>query len=402
MAESNGVLKPATLKLQGDAVLPPLPRETIADVHANTLAWLRIRTATAQELREAVSDLERFTGETGELNHFLKGGDRLMARIESKMAQDLVDPGDAEAVRAALTCRVKRSILNQIQADEDTPWPIIKERLKKAYGGGRWTPEEDIFQLFRESKAARQTSGNYAGNLLAKFNRITEKMRETVSPAEAEARMAFLATILKVQLAKETGRREGLSKDRSFQECAQDMVDVSAREEESRMEVEETGWQKVSFRRPRSYPTTWKRREPTLEGRERQATGERRPKTRSGPRKEERRCHGCGKTGHLVANCPRTKCFECGTEGHVARQCPYMFRRRDGPRGEPMEVNAQEVRRRRNLQRSSESSAESTAASGTSETEGEEPGSSGAGGSRSSPRSRRQRVTTRRWEHKEA
>lgn len=35
-------------------------------------------------------------------------------------------------------------MLNVIQADEETPWSVVKERLKKAYGGGRWTPEEDI------------------------------------------------------------------------------------------------------------------------------------------------------------------------------------------------------------------------------------------------------------------
>ncbi|MGR0243508.1 hypothetical protein ACUWC2_28915, partial [Klebsiella pneumoniae] len=50
------------------------------------------------------------------------------------------------SIRADLVCRVKRSVLNLIQADEDTPWVAVKERLKKAYGGGRWTPEEDIFR----------------------------------------------------------------------------------------------------------------------------------------------------------------------------------------------------------------------------------------------------------------
>ncbi|MGR0261060.1 hypothetical protein, partial [Klebsiella pneumoniae] len=56
-------------------------------------------------------------------------------------------PGDAEALKAALVCRVKRSILNMIQADEETPWSVVKDRLKKAFGGGRWAPALKQTQL---------------------------------------------------------------------------------------------------------------------------------------------------------------------------------------------------------------------------------------------------------------
>lgn len=59
------------------------------------------------------------------------------------------------------------------------------------------------------------------------------EMCETVSIAEAEDRMAFLATILKVQLVKEPGEKEG-PRDHTFVECAQEMVDASARDEEAK------------------------------------------------------------------------------------------------------------------------------------------------------------------------
>ena len=375
--------------------IPPLPRDTLAEAHANALEWMKIRAATTQDLRRAIADLERFGGEVGELNHFLKGGDRLMSRIEVKVAEDLVNLGDAEALKAALVCRVRRSILNQIQADEETPWPVIKERLKKAFGGGRWTPEEDIFQMFRERRSQRQTRGQYAGVLVAKYNRITEKMRETMSVGEVEARMEFLSTILKVQLAKETGRRDGLPRERSFLECAQEMIDLSAREEETRMDVEEPGWIRVNDRRPRTAPMGWKKRETIQPSGEKVRMGEKRSgqaRPRNEPRREDRKCHGCGKPGHLVAQCPRTRCFECGTEGHIARQCPYISRRRERTQDEPMEVNTQKLTRRARMKRKDGSSEEATEESGTSGTETDEPGSSGGEGGRSSQRTEQRRT----------
>lgn len=371
-----------------------LPQETIAVAHANALEWMKVRVATAQDLRKAISDLEYFSGETGELNHFLKGGDRLMARIESKLAEELVFPGDAEALKAALVCRVKRKILNHIQADEETPWSVVKDRLKRAFGDGRWSTEEDIFCLFREMKSTRQTSGQYAGVLMVKFNQITEKMRETLSAAEVEARMNFLASILKVQLARETGKKEGLPRERSFIECAREMVDSSAREEDPRMEVEEATWSRVEYRQPRPQRNPWRRREAAFERRERRPV---QGKPRTSNRREDRKCHACGRSGHLVAQCPQTKCFECGTGGHIARQCPYMYSsaRREQNRNEPMEVNVQNLRRQTGHSSRAGSMAETTSESGDSEFEGEtrEPGRRGRGGERKN----RQIEPARRW-----
>lgn len=380
--------------------IPILPRETLAEAHANALAWMRLRAATSQDLRKSISDLEKFTGEMGELNHFLKGGDRLMARIEAKVAEQSIDVGDANSLRSDLICRIKRSVLNIIQADEETPWAIVKERLKKAYGGGRWTPEEDIFQMFRERKQHRQSNGQYAGELLTRFNKITEKMRETASAVEVEAKMAFLSTILKVQLARETGKKDGLARDRSFVECAQELMDASARDEEARMETEEPGWNRVLYRRPRGEPQPWNRRREIDHDRprinEKKKTESRRP--RPSGKREDKRCHGCGKVGHLVAQCPRTRCFECGTEGHMARHCPYMYKRRETRNDEPMEVNAQRLWRR------NRTPSVSTRSSRTSDTDGEsdEPGGSRDCVSRSRRGSGRRQVASERKERGEA
>nr|XP_014293143.1 probable ATP-dependent RNA helicase vasa-like [Halyomorpha halys] len=130
------------------------------------------------------------------------------------------------------------------------------------------------------------------------------------------------------------------------------------------------GWNGVTYTRPRNNPVPWRRKDQRDVGRER-GSGDRRTnqaKPRNNGRREERSCHGCGKTGHLVAQCPRTRCLECGNEGHIARRCPYMYRRKEANLGEPMEVNAQRVRRRREPHRPDESSSdisEISEASGT-------------------------------------
>lgn len=380
--------------------IPSLPQTTLAAAHANALEMMKIRVAASQDLRQAVSDLERFTGETGELNHFLKGGDRLIRHIEAKAAENLINPEDAEALKAALICRVKRRILNQIQADEETPWTTVKERLKKAYGSGRWTPEEDIFQMFREVKLPRQSNGQYAAKLLAQYNQITEKMRESMSVTEANGKMAFLATIWKVQLARETGKKDGLPMERSFVECAQDMVDASAREEDVRMETEDGAWNRVMYKHPRPQVNAWKRREPTFERKDRTGSRDRKPfqtRMKTNGRRIDRRCHGCGKVGHLVAQCPQTQCFECGMEGHIARQCPYIYSssRKDQHRGEPMEVNVQRLGRRRTSGQRNGSTTETTDESETSETEEEisRPGRSSEGDTKVQQRG----TNSRRW-----
>ncbi|XP_014292742.1 uncharacterized protein [Halyomorpha halys] len=206
--------------------------------------------------------------------------------------------------------------------------------------------------------------------------------------------MSFLGSILKVQLAKETNKKEGLPRERTFTEWAQEMVDVCAREEDSRMETDEGGWSKVMCTRPRSTENHWRRREYKEAGRDR-GTAERKPtqdRPRTGSRKEERRCHKCGKTGHSVARCPRTRCFKCGNEGHIAEHCPYIYRRRVVDQGGPMEINVQRVRRRRGPQGSEESSSETSEASEASGTEIEDKGRKRTG----KMRSRRKRVGERR------
>lgn len=60
-----------------------------------------------------------------------------------------------------------------------------------------------------------------------------------------------LVTILKVQLENETGRRKGLPRGQTFVECAHEMIDSSEREKVNRVEIEETGWSRIMYRRPR-------------------------------------------------------------------------------------------------------------------------------------------------------
>lgn len=83
---------------------------------------------------------------------------------------------------------------------------------------------------------------------------MTEKMRVTAGAAKVEAEMSYLSKILKVQLARENRKKDGLAKDCSFIECAQELMDVSARDEEVRIGVEEPGWSHVAYMRPRAMP----------------------------------------------------------------------------------------------------------------------------------------------------
>ena len=42
--------------------------------------------------------------------------------------------------------------------------------------------------------------------------------------------------------------------------------------------------------------------------------------------KDKRKCHYCGKEGHLVKECKRRKsnCFKCGEVGHFSKECPKV------------------------------------------------------------------------------
>ncbi|XP_066905013.1 uncharacterized protein [Halyomorpha halys] len=113
-------------------------------------------------------------------------------------------------------------------------------------------------------------------------------------------------------------------------------------------------------------------------------------------RREDRKCHGCGKFGHLVAHCPRTRCFECGAEGLKARQCPYMYRLKEQNQPEPMEINAQRLRRRKISRRMNGSASEATELSETSETEKEAEDSGRENGQQEKRNWRRTGETARR------
>ncbi|XP_014293360.1 DNA-binding protein HEXBP-like [Halyomorpha halys] len=215
-------------------------------------------------------------------------------------------------------------------------------------------------------------------------------MRETLGADGVSWKMNFIDSIMKVQLAKETNNREGLPRDRTFVESAQDMIDASAREEDARMDVDDGRWNRVPYHRTRNPSTPWKRREPRDSGKDRGTGRERRPnqgRIRNGGGNEDRKCHGYGKVGRLVAQCPPNRCFECSNEGHKARQCPYMYKRAETGQGEPMKINLQRIRwKRREVYRPSESSRETSKASGTE-------GGGRGGRSKKPPSSRWRRVS---------
>ncbi len=89
--------------------------------------------------------------------------------MEARISAGLVDPLDALELRASQAGRVRRNVLNHIQADELTGWEEIVRRLKKAYGGGRWSPEEDLYRLFTEVRQSGQSDYAFANKMLSQY-----------------------------------------------------------------------------------------------------------------------------------------------------------------------------------------------------------------------------------------
>eukprot|EP00976_Prorocentrum_cordatum_P019728 400099-Prorocentrum_minimum.AAC.1 len=57
------------------------------------------------------------------------------------------------------------------------------------------------------------------------------------------------------------------------------------------------------------------------------------PPLASADRLEARKVTGCGKAGHVSAECPEaskvTGCYNCGAEGHTSRNCPEEVKKKD-------------------------------------------------------------------------
>lgn len=88
-----------------------------------------------------------------------------------------------------------------------------------------------MFKMFREEKHPRQWwhLGHYATRLLSRFDAVREKLNKMASYEEVQYKMNFIVVILKVQLAKELGKREGFPCKKSFLDCAQELVDACTR-----------------------------------------------------------------------------------------------------------------------------------------------------------------------------
>lgn len=65
------------------------------------------------------------------------------------------------------------------------------------------------------------------------------------------------STILKVQFIREIGRKDGLAKDQLF--GAQELPYARARDEETRIEVKELKWNRMTHMKRKMTPVTWKR-----------------------------------------------------------------------------------------------------------------------------------------------
>lgn len=306
------------------------------------LELLKIRTQNSAFIHEVISQLEPFSGIIGDLEHFIKGGEQIQSLIISRKENGTLLDSDVKLLEASLVGRISRRVLNAIQGDLNHSWDTLKVRLKKLYGGGRWTPEEDVFYLLKERRTQGQSEGEFAEKLLVLHNRLTEKMVETFGQAEGAQKLEFLRGVLKVQLNHYMDRPGSLPRDRDFIDCAHDLIDARERKE-TRFDKSEAEWTEVksSRRRNRSPPrqTTNHR---SFEKRSSRTQDEKR-------RKPDRRCYECNRTGHLAAQCNLTRCFECGRRGHVARECPKRNFRGNGrePRDEPMEVNNQDWSGRR-------------------------------------------------------
>ncbi|XP_066906707.1 uncharacterized protein, partial [Halyomorpha halys] len=199
-AENGGILNPLCInRLYYEALrryyrqIEQVPYKEVPVVYRDINQYETSKTKNSKEVhfhdflldlaKKFVNLLYRFTEEK---SHFPKGDDQLIGRIDAKRVKNLLDSEDTEALRAAVVCRVKRSILNQNQADEETPWNVIKARLKKAFGGGQWAPEEDISMMIKGTKNPRQSDGQYAAELLPCYNRIANKLSEMMETIQVQ------------------------------------------------------------------------------------------------------------------------------------------------------------------------------------------------------------------------
>lgn len=302
---------------------------------------LKVSTQNSAFIHEVIGQLEPFTGVIGDLEHFLKGGDQIMGLIKSRKENDTLIESDVVLLEASLVSRISRRVLNAIQGDTSLAWDTLKVKLKKLYGGGRWSPEEDTFYLFKERRKSGTSEGEFAEKLLVLHNRLVEKSVETYGQAEGAQRMEFIRGILKVQLNHYIDVPGSLPRDKDFLSCAHELIDARERKQ-SRFQNTEEQWTEVKSPRKKYRTPGHRSGERFSDKRYKREPDERR-------KKHERRCYECNQLGHLAAQCNFTKCYECGRQGHYARECPKRISRskRRGSHPGRIEVNNQKCDRKR-------------------------------------------------------
>lgn len=327
-----------------------------ATCELSPLEVCRLQATTAEYMMRQVKYIERFNGvEAGTLHNFIKLADRFANQIDRRVTTGRLDPHEAEELHICLVNRVTGAVLNRLHCDCLTPWPVVKEKLKGYYGGGKWSVEEDTVALFSMHRRPGQGDGDFAEELWRKFDSLREKVAEVGSLEETNSRLQYLTPLLKVHLCNEVQDKGFIQKGWSFEEASKSVWEHAEREKErKRYERErQPSWVKVESRPHR---TSGDRPRYTREHRGQLRSAPIRRTERGQRSSEKRRCYECREVGHLAFQCTRKMeskvCFECGRKGHFARDCQNRKRTQYQ---EPMEINAASMRheeaRKRKIER---------------------------------------------------
>ena len=187
--------------------------------------------------------------------------------------------------------------------------------------------EEDTLALLRLTRRSNQSEGQFAEELWEKWEKLTLKMAENLSPEEVQARVRLLEPLLKLVLRTEEDDKP-LPETCRFVEMAQITWEKEERKKErQRSSVPQRDWVKVEPRREERPRRTeaWDTERRT---RAKRVQERRQAPVRRYTREDRKnvRCFRCDRTGHMAFQCPTTRCFECGEQGHQARRFSQAMR----------------------------------------------------------------------------